>query len=130
MPCDRNAPRASTSVAEWHSASGLGHVGLTFFRQNTEDLIDFSFAIGGYENIEEVDSKGIEVSAGWNITASIALSADYAYIRAREADGTALRYLPRHSGDIALGFHPSGPTLRDGAAALQRAARPAATAAT
>ena len=95
--------------AEWHSASGPGYVGLTFFRQNTEDLIDFSFAIGGYENIEEVDSKGIEVSAGWNITESIALSADYAYIRARETDGTALRYLPRHSGDLALGLHPPGP---------------------
>ena len=94
---------------EWHSDSGLGHVGLTFFRQRTEDLIDFSFAIGGYENIEEADSKGIELSAGWDITESIALSADYACIRATEADGTALRRLPRHSGDLALGFHPSGP---------------------
>ena len=109
---DALRPERSAGVdfgAEWHPDSGLGYVGLTFFRQNTEDLIDFSFAIGGYENIEEVDSKGIEVSAGWNITESIALSADYAYIRAREADGTALHRLPRHSGDLALGFAPSSP---------------------
>ena len=109
---DALRPERSEGVdlgAEWHSDSGLGYVGLTFFRQNTADLIDFSFAIGGYENIEEVDSQGMEVSAGWNITASIALSADYAYIKAREADGTTLRSLPRHSGDLALGFHPSGP---------------------
>ena len=109
---DALRPERSEGVdfgAEWHSDSGLGYVGLTFFGQNTEDLIDFSFAIGGYENIEEADSQGIEVSAGWNITASTTLSADYAYIKAREADGTALRRLPRHSGDLALGFHPAGP---------------------
>ena len=95
--------------AEWRPDSGLGYVGLTFFRQDTEDLIDFAFSIGGYQNIDDVESKGIEVSAGWSLTESIALSADYAYIDAREADGTALRYLPRHSGDLTLGFDPAGP---------------------
>ena len=111
-PNDALRPERAAGVdfgAEWRPIRGPGYVGLTFFRQNTKDLIDFSFAIGGYENIEEVDSTGIEVSAGWALAESISLSADYAYIRAREADGTALSRLPRHAGDLALGFDPSGP---------------------
>ena len=109
---DALRPERSEGVdvgAEWRPGTGLGHIGVTVFRQNTEDLIDFSFAIGGYQNIDEVDSTGIEVSAGWNLTDALALSADYAYIRAEEGDGTALRHLPRHSGDLALSFDPSGP---------------------
>ena len=95
--------------AEWRHPGGLGSIGLTFFRQDTEDLIDFSFAAGSYGNIDEVESKGIEVSAGWSLTPSIALSADYAHINAREANGTPLRHLPRHSGDLALAYDPPGP---------------------
>ena len=37
------------------------------------------------------------------------MHADYAWIRATQGDGTRLRYLPRHSGDLALGFDPPGP---------------------
>ncbi len=95
--------------AEWRPDSGLGYIGLTYFSQDTEDLIDFSFAIGGYENIDEVASKGIEVSAGWNLTESVTLSADYAWIKAREGDGSTLRRLPAHAGDLALSYDPSGP---------------------
>ena len=95
--------------AEWRPDSGLGHIGLTFFRQDTKDLIDFSFAVGGYENIAKVESEGIELSAGWRLTDSLALSADYAYIAAREDDGTALPRLPKHSGDLMLDYDPSGP---------------------
>ena len=95
--------------AEWRHTGGLGYIGLTFFRQDTEQLIDFSFAAGGYENIDEAASKGIEVTAGWNLAESVSLSADYAYIRAREADGTPLRRLPGHSGDLTLAWDPPGP---------------------
>ena len=94
---------------EWRPDNGAGHIGLTYFRQDTDDLIDFSFAVGGYENINEVESKGVELSAGWQLTETLSLSADYAYIQAEEGHGTALRRLPEHSGDLALGFTPSGP---------------------
>ena len=95
--------------AEWRPLSGRGHVGVTLFRQDTEDLIDFSFAVGGYENIAKVESRGVEVSAGWNITGTLALSADYAYIKASEGDGTPLRRLPTHSADLVLSFDPASP---------------------
>ena len=94
---------------EWRLSGGRGHVGVTLFAQDTEDLIDFSFAVGGYENISEVESRGVEVSAGWNLTGTLSLSADYAYIKASEGDGTALRRLPEHSADLVFGFDPSGP---------------------
>lgn len=94
---------------DWRSADGRGQAGITLFQQDTEDLIVFSFGVGGYENVAEVDSEGVEVSARWAITRSLELHADYAWIRATQGDGTRLRYLPRHSGDLALGFDPPGP---------------------
>ena len=94
---------------DWLSAAGRGRIGVTLFRQDTRDLIDFSFSAGGYENIAEVQSEGIEISAEWALTGSLTLSADYAHVRATEGDGTPLRRLPRHSGDLVLGFDPPGP---------------------
>ncbi len=105
-------PERSEAVdvgVEWRPESGAGHIGLTYFRQDTDNLINFSFAVGGYENIDEVESRGIEVSAAWQLTNAISLSADYAHIQAKEGDGTALLRVPKHSGDLALGFAPSGP---------------------
>ena len=95
--------------ADWRALDGRARAGATLFRQDTEDLIDFSFAIGGYENIAVARSAGVELSAGWDVTRSLAISADYAYIRATEGDGTRLRRLPRHSGDVTLSYDPEGP---------------------
>ncbi len=95
--------------AEWRATSGRGQVSVTWFQQDTEDSINFSFGVGGYENIAEVESEGIEVSAQWNLNRALALSADYAYIDATEGNGTPLRRLPRHSGDLVLSLDPAGP---------------------
>ena len=94
---------------DWRSTAGRGRIGVTLFRQDTRDLIDFSFSAGGYENIAEVQSEGIEISAEWALTGSLTLAADYAHVKATEGDGTPLRRLPRHSGDLILGFDPLGP---------------------
>ncbi|MCY4213617.1 MAG: TonB-dependent receptor [Gammaproteobacteria bacterium] len=94
---------------EWRPENGASHISLTYFRQDTDNLINFSFAAGGYENIEKAESKGIEASAAWQLTDTISLSADYAHIQAKEGDGTALIRVPEHSGDLALGFDPPGP---------------------
>ena len=94
---------------DWRSTAGRARIGVTLFRQDTRDLIDFSFSAGGYENIAEVQSEGIEISAEWTLTGSLTLAADYAHVKATEGDGTPLRRLPRHSGDLILGFDPLGP---------------------
>ena len=93
---------------EWRSSRGRGKAGITFFQQDTVDLIDFSFAVGGYRNISEVESSGVEVSAEWNLTGSLAVSADYAYIKALEGDGAPRLRVPRHSGDLMLSLDPAG----------------------
>ena len=94
---------------DWRSSSGRMRTGVTLFRQDTEDLIVFSFGAGGYENIAEVESEGVEISTGWMLSQSLELLADYAWIRATDSQGTPLQYLPRHSGDLALSFDPAGP---------------------
>ena len=94
---------------DWRSSRGRAQAGVTLFRQDTEDLIVFSFGVGGYENIAEVESEGVEISTSWTLTQSIELLADYAWISATDGHGTPLQYLPRHSGDLALSFDPEGP---------------------
>ncbi len=112
MPNAALQPERSEGVdvgVEWRLANGAGHIGLTYFRQDTDNLINFSFAVGGYENINKAESKGFEVSAAWQLNDTVSLSADYAHIQAEEGDGTPLLRLPEHSGDLALEFTPSGP---------------------
>ncbi len=110
-PNEELKPERSEGVdigAEWRSAGGRGQAGIAIFQQDTMDLIDFSFAVGSYENIAAVESRGVEVTATWNLTGSLALSADYAYIKALEGDGSPRLRVPRHSGDLVLGFDPPG----------------------
>ena len=59
------------------SNENFNKIGVTFFDQDISNMIDFSFSIGGYENIKKVYSKGVEVNfvsqLKDNITISIAL---------------------------------------------------------
>ena len=106
--------KAETSEAfdagvEWLSSDGRFQLGATVFRQETENLIDFDFAIGGYLNIDEVESTGLELSGALALSDTLSLSLDYAYIDAEDGDGNALPRLPEHSGDLTLSYAPSGP---------------------
>ena len=110
-PNEELRPERSEGVdlgVEWRSSEGLGRAGITLFRQDTVDLIDYSFAAGGYENIAEVESSGVEFSATWNLTDLFALAADYAYIKALEGDGAPRLRVPKRSGDLVLSFNPGG----------------------
>ena len=93
---------------DWRSAEGRAQAGITLFRQDTENLISFSFGVGGYENIAEVQSEGIEFTARWIFNRYFEWQANYAYIEATEGNGNPLRRLPRHSGDLLLDFDPPG----------------------
>ena len=106
--------KAETSEAfdagiEWQSSDGRFQLGATVFRQETENQIDFEFAIGGYLNIDEVESTGLELSGALMLSDTLGLSLDYAYIDAEDGDGNALPRLPEHSGDLTLSYAPSGP---------------------
>lgn len=106
--------KAETSEAfdagvEWLSSDGRFQLGATVFRQETENLIDFDFAIGGYLNIDEVESTGLELSGALALSDTLSLSLDYAYLDAEDGDGNALPRLPEHSGDLTLSYAPAGP---------------------
>ena len=47
---------------------------MTYFDQETENQIDFSFTVGGYENIAEVNSTGLELTLNYELTDNILAS--------------------------------------------------------
>ncbi len=95
---------------EWRTDDGRGDVGITYFNQDTTNLITFSFGIGGFENIAEVQSQGIELAAGYQLTQWLGVSANYSWIDATDktTDDRLVR-VPRHSGDLAFALDNGGP---------------------
>lgn len=93
---------------DWRSADGRAEAGITWFDQETENMIDFSFT-AGYDNIAFVASQGIELFGGYALTDWLNVSANYAYIDAEDGDGNALSRLPEHSGDVTVSLDPDGP---------------------
>ena len=94
---------------DYRSADGRYDAGLTVFDQDTENLITFSFAVGGYENVAEVRSQGVELYGGVNVNDWLRISANFAYIDAEDGDGTELVRVPQNSGDVRFAFDPEGP---------------------
>lgn len=89
------------------TADGRGQFELTYFDQETEDQI--AFGATGYENIDMVESRGVEVAGRYQVTDWFTVSANYAYIDAEDGTGTRLIRVPEHSGDVRLSFDPEGP---------------------
>ena len=104
-------PESSAAIDagfEWRAADGGAIFGLTAFSQSTENMINYAFAEGRYENIAMVDSTGIEIQGGVELSALLRLNANYAFIDATDGDGNPLTKVPRHSGDLSLDFNAGG----------------------
>lgn len=99
------------------SADDRGEIGVTYFDQDTTDLITFGFAIGGYENIARAMTRGVEVHGRYQLTDWLGASANFAYIDAEDGDGERLLRVPRRTGNIGLSFAPS---IRSSATLLMR----------
>ena len=93
---------------DWRSADGRVSAGITYFDQDTENMIDFSYT-AGYDNIAQVESQGVELYGGYALTGWLNVSANYAYVDAEDGDGNELTRLPEHSGDVTLAVDPDGP---------------------
>lgn len=115
--CGATAPNADLSPetseafdlgVSWLWNDGRGKLGATLFSQDTQNQINFSFAVGGYENIAEVESTGVELVAGYQFNDWLNLSANYAYIDAEDENGDPLARLPEHTGDVTLSFQGDG----------------------
>ncbi|MEM1434647.1 MAG: TonB-dependent receptor [Pseudomonadota bacterium] len=124
--CGATAPNADlepeTSEAfdvgvDWTSLDNRVQLSATVFQQDTENLIDFDFAIGGYLNIAEVESTGIELAGAVALSDALSLSLDYAFIDAEDGAGNQLVRLPEQTGDLSLTYEA---TDRFSAAVLVR----------
>ena len=95
--------------AELRTPDGRGQAGVTYFNQDVENLITFSFADGGYSNIVGADTKGFEVFGNYQITEWLNVAANYAYLNATDNTGGALVRVPKNSGDVTVSIDPKGP---------------------
>ena len=100
--------RAFDAGIEWFAPDRGAGIGATAFSQYTENLINFSFSVGGYENIAEVDSDGVEIYGSLALSGAFRLRANYAFVDARDGAGKALIRIPRHSGDLSLDYDAGG----------------------
>ena len=75
-----------------------------YFELDTEDLIDFSFALGGYENIARAETSGLEFAWFFALPSDFSLRGSYTYLKAEDGAGNRLARLPEHSGDGSLSY--------------------------
>ena len=80
---------------------------LVYFKKDINDQINFSFGLGGYKNIDFVESDGFEVSANSEITEEINLYLNYSYIDSIDGRGQRLINIPKDSGELALTYNSS-----------------------
>ena len=93
---------------DWTSEDGRASAGITYFDQETENMIDFSYT-AGYDNIALVTSKGVELFGSYQLTNWLGVAANYAYINAEDGNGNELSRMPENSGDVTVSVDPDGP---------------------
>jgi vitamin B12 transporter len=91
---------------DWRFPNGDGSLSVTLFDQDTTNLIDFSFGVGGYENISEVESRGVELAFSYRLTETLSATTNLAYINSEDGDGQELARLPELTADLALIWRP------------------------
>lgn len=80
-------------------------LGATYFYNDVQDLIDYSFATNRYSNVATATSQGIETIARWQICKDLSLGASYTYTHTRDnATGSRLPRRPWHAGSLSLDY--------------------------
>ena len=80
---------------------------ITYFDQDINDQINFSFGLGGYENIDKVNSKGFEIALDYQISKLMSLYLNYSYIDSVDGNGSSLFYVAKDSGEAGLIYEPN-----------------------
>jgi vitamin B12 transporter len=75
---------------------------ITYFDQDIKDQINFSFGVGGYENIDRVSSKGFEVALNYEISKLVNLYINYSYIDSVDGNGSSLLNIAKDSAEAGL----------------------------
>ena len=80
---------------------------ITYFDQDINDQINFSFGVGGYENIDKVNSEGFEIALDYQISKLMNLYLNYSYIDSVDGNGSSLFYVAKDSGEAGLIYEPN-----------------------
>ena len=80
---------------------------ITYFNQDINDQINFSFGVGGYENIDNVNFKGFEIALDYEISKLMSLYLNYSYIDSVDGNGSSLFYVAKDSGEAGLIYEPN-----------------------
>lgn len=92
---------------DWRSSDERANASITVFDADIKNLIQF--ASSGYFNEAQVETMGVELTGGYDLTDWLNVSASYAYIDATDTAGDALIRVPQHSGDVRFSIDPDGP---------------------
>lgn len=92
---------------DFASDDGRKSLSVTYFNQDIEDQINFSFAVGGYENIASVDSQGVEISGSIAPISWLTLGADYTFMDVEDQDSERLVRLPRNTANLSATLTPN-----------------------
>ncbi|MBV1907055.1 MAG: TonB-dependent receptor [Pseudomonadales bacterium] len=87
---------------DYRTTKGNGGLSLSYFDQHIRNQIDFSFALGSYENIARIKSKGVEVNGFYAFSDAIELSFNYTYIDANDGAGKKIARLPENTAEVEL----------------------------
>jgi len=87
-------------------AGGRLQVGATWFRNDFDNLIQWSSAAQRMENVAEARTDGLETFLQWLPTASLSVSGSYTWLATAEDRTTGERLLrrPEHSGSVAATY--------------------------
>lgn len=83
-------------------ADGRVNVGVTYFDNTFENMIDFLAA--GYVNVNEAETKGLEVSAGVQLCKDFRIDGSYTYTETENKEGVALMRNPKQRAAAVLRY--------------------------
>ncbi len=89
---------------DYKSSENFNKIGVTFFDQDISNMIDFSFSIGGYENVKKVYSKGVEVNFVSKLRDNITISGSFSKLDSKNEFGSRLSRLPEEKGSFNIDF--------------------------
>ncbi len=79
--------------------------GLTYFNNDFENMVDWDSATWKYKNIDNVQTKGIELEASFKAAENLTLSANYTYTKTKDEDtGKELARRPKSQAGFDLNW--------------------------
>ena len=81
-------------------------LGITWFHNDIDDYIDYSFAASQYYNVEQLTTKGVETSADWYPCDYVNIKLAYTYTDSADASDARKARIPLHKGSFDVNIYP------------------------